>query len=116
MTIRFDQLPGFKKELKRLTKKYRTLPEDLQEFQRVVSAIPLGNSKHFNVMTNTGAVQVVKARFFCRALKGSSLRVIYGYLEKRNQIDFIELYFKGDKENEDRMRIKDYISTHITSK
>jgi len=30
--IHFDKLPEFQKELKRLTKKYRSLPEDLQEF------------------------------------------------------------------------------------
>jgi len=42
-------------------------------------------------------------------LKGSSLRIIYAYYEEDQNIEFIELYFKGDKENEDRDRIATYI-------
>jgi len=44
-------------------------------------------------------------------LKGSSLRIIYAYFEEDQQIEFIELYFKGDKENEDRNRIKNYLKS-----
>ena len=35
----------------------------------------------------------------------SGIRVIYGYWEKQDRIDFIEIYYKGDKENENRDRI-----------
>ena len=45
----------------------------------------------------------------CRALRDRSLRTIYGYLEQEQRIDFIEIYFKGEKENEDRERIKEYL-------
>ncbi len=42
-------------------------------------------------------------------LKRSTLRLTYAYHEDENKIYFIEIYFKGDKENEDRERIKEYL-------
>lgn len=110
MMMNFDELPEFQKERKRLAKKYRSLSEDLLEFQRVVSVSPLGNNKHFVVLTQHETVCVVKARLFCRYLKGSSLRVIYSYCEREQRIEFLEIYHKGDKETEDRHRVRVYVS------
>lgn len=110
--MNFDELPEFQKELKRLGKKYKSLPDDLQEFCNVVSAVPLGNSKHFNIITRNEVFYIVKARLFCRYLKGASLRIVYAYFEQEQRIEFIELYFKGDKENEDRDRIKEYLKKY----
>ena len=107
--MNFDELPEFTKECKRFARRYKSLSGDLQEFKNVVSVVPLGNSKHFNIVTQTESVKIVKARFFCRYLKGSSLRVIYSYIEKEKKVEFIEMYFKGDKENEDRERIRRYL-------
>jgi len=107
--MKFNELPEFIKECKKLAKKYKSLPDDLQEFKSVVSVLPLGNSKHFNIIIQTEGVRIVKARFFCRYLKGSSLRVIYSYIEEKKKIEFIEMYFKGNKENEDRERIRRYL-------
>jgi F420-0:gamma-glutamyl ligase-like protein len=110
--MNFNELPEFQKELKRLSKKYKSLPDDLQEFCNVVTIVPLGNSKHFNIITQTGLFCIIKARLFCRYLKGTSLRIVYSYFEREQRIEFIELYFKGDKENEDRERIKEYLRNH----
>ena len=107
--MNFDELPEFQKECKRLARKYRSLIEDLKEFRKVVSVIPLGNSKHFAVIEQNDVLRIVKARLFCRYLKGSSLRVIYSYSERTQRIEFIEIYYKGDKENEDRKRIQQYL-------
>lgn len=102
--MNFSELPEFVKEYKRLAKKYRSILSDLQEFKNVVSVVPLGNSKHFNIIIQTKSVKIIKARFFCRYLKGSSLRIIYSYFETKKKIEFIEMYFKGDKENEDKKK------------
>jgi len=110
--MKFNELLEFQKEKKRLEKKYKSLTDDLQEFKNVVSVIPLGNSKHFNTITQTEVLYIVKARLFCRYLKGSSLRVVYAYFKEEQKIEFIELYYKGNKENEDRSRIKDYLDRH----
>ena len=49
-------------------------------------------------------------KFACRPLKGagaqSGIRVIYTYFDKEDRIELIEIYYKGDKENEDRERIR----------
>lgn len=48
-------------------------------------------------------------RAACRALKGrgsaSGLRLIYAYFRDEDAVELVELYFKGDKEQEDRGRI-----------
>jgi hypothetical protein len=38
----------------------------------------------------------------------SGIRVIYAYHEKEDIIEFVEIYYKGDKANEDRERILRY--------
>ena len=110
--MNFDELPEFQKEFRRLAKKYKSLPGDLQEFCNVVSAVPLGTSKHFTVIRQIKTLYIVKARFFCRYLKGASLRMIYAYFEDKKKIEFIELYYKGEKENENFERIKEYVGNY----
>ena len=108
--MKFDELPEFQKECKILEKKYKSLINDLKEFRNVVSVVPLGNSKHFVIITQIKFLYIIKARLFCRYLKGSSLRVIYAYFEQEQRIEFIEVYFKGDKANENNDRILAYLN------
>jgi mRNA-degrading endonuclease YafQ of YafQ-DinJ toxin-antitoxin module len=117
MQMNFKSTTEFQKDLKKLSKKFRSLDEDLIEFKKVLNEAPLGIGKHFNVIIKTGIVYIVKARFFCKSLKKKDLRVIYAYIENHQiielvGIEFIELYFKGNKENEDRERIKDYLKNN----
>jgi len=117
MKMNFKSTTEFQKDLKKLSKKFRSLDEDLIEFKKILNEEPLGIGKHFNVIIKTGAVYIVKARFFCKSLKKKNLRVIYAYMENHQiiemaGIEFIELYFKGNKENEDRERIKDYLKNN----
>ena len=112
MKIQFEEVSTFQKELKKLKKRYKSLSEDLKEFQKILSVSPLGNTKHFIVIQQTSVLYIIKARFFCRYLKGSSLRIVYAYFQKENKIQFIELYYKGNKEYEDTSRIKKYIQNH----
>lgn len=106
--MNFSETDEFSKDFKRLSKKYKSLPDDLLEFKKVVSELPLGSGKHFVVLHRQEEVKIAKARFFCRYLRGASLRIVYAYRETEQAIDFIELYFKGEQVNEDRSRIKDF--------
>ncbi|MGH7793214.1 MAG: hypothetical protein ACREOB_12945, partial [Thermodesulfobacteriota bacterium] len=59
--------------------------------------------------------KIFKAKKFAsRSLKGkgvqSGIRVIYAYFEEEDKIELIEIYYKSDKENEDRERILKYYS------
>lgn len=110
----FRSTPEFQKDFKKLAKRFRTLDSDLAEFKKVLNEAPLGIGKHFNIITKSDSIYVVKARFFCRSLKKKDLRIIYAYIENHQiiemiGIEFIELYFKGKKKNEDKERIKQYL-------
>src|ERR1035437_9828037 len=107
--MKFNELPEFQKDFKRLAKKYKSLPNDLDEFKKIVSIIPCGNGKHFNVITKKEFCIIIKARLFCRYLKGSSLRIIYVYDIKNKMIEFIEVYSKNESDNENRERIGEYL-------
>lgn len=107
--MNFNATSWFERDRKRLVKRYRSLDEDLEELMKILVLFPIGNGKHFATLFETDALKIVKARLFCRYLKGSSLRVIYAYIEKVQRIEFIELYFKGNQETEDAGRIKEYL-------
>ncbi|MDP2704400.1 MAG: hypothetical protein Q8P01_04225 [bacterium] len=109
MTMNFNETDKFAKNFKRLSKKYRSLFDDLLEFKKVVSELPLGSGKHFAILHNQGDVKILKARLFCRYLRGASLRIIYAYQEAKTTIDFIELYFKGEQVNETKALISDFL-------
>ena len=109
MTINFNELPEFSKEYKHYLKKYRTLDSDFLNFKKIILSIPCGVGKHFNISTISNDVKIIKARLFCRSLKRASLRIVYTYHKNKELIDFIEIYFKGGKKNEDSERIKEYL-------
>ncbi|OGZ43456.1 MAG: hypothetical protein A3J55_02800 [Candidatus Ryanbacteria bacterium RIFCSPHIGHO2_02_FULL_45_17b] len=106
---RFDALAEFEKEFKRLFKKYRTLDDDLEKFKKILVTTPTGIGKNFVIVYSSQTVKIVKARMACRALRDRSLRIVYSHIEQEQRFDFIEIYFKGEKENEDRERIKEYL-------
>ncbi len=110
--MNFEELAEFQNERKLLARKYRSLPEDLLEFQYVVSVVPLGNRIHFKVVAQNNNTSIIKTRLFCRYLKGLSLRIIYSYFEQEQRIVFIEIYRKGIKKNEDRKRVRAYLTRY----
>ena len=83
--IEFDELPEFKKDLKNLIKKYRTLNEDLEVVKLDLNDEP-GESPPFsfridNLGLETCVIKVKKIA--CKALKGrgfnSGLLLVYAY-------------------------------------
>ena len=117
--IEYNTIDLFQKDLKRLLKKYRTLEKDLETTKR--DAIELYHLKRIDNQSVfpiqgfcTEVIQICKIKkFACKSLKErgskSGIRVIYAFHCRSCKVDFIELYFKGDKKNEDRERIKEYL-------
>jgi hypothetical protein len=109
----FDELTEFKRDLKSLLKKYRTLNDDLDVVKRVLefsaAERPPFSFRIDNLGIETCIIKVKKIA--CKALKGrgvnSGLRLIYAHFPEEQKIIFIELYHKSDKENEDIKRIVD---------
>lgn len=110
-----SRLPEFAKDLTKLLKKFRTLEDDLEVFIKnqlnLYHKLRIDNKGVFQVSgLKIESPKIYKAKkFACRSLKGkgvhSGIRVIYTYYEKQDKIELIEIYYKGDKENEDRGRI-----------
>lgn len=109
------KLAEFERDFKKLAKKFRTLDEDLTTF--IANQLKLTHKLNID---NKGVARisdlgieypkVYKARKFpCKALKGkgaaSGIRIIYAHYEEEDVIEFVEIYYKGNKENEDRERI-----------
>ena len=108
--MKFIEQPEFVREYARLRKRFLSLNDDFEKFKKVLTELPQGTGgKHWNALHNLEQVSVFKTRLACSYLRKSSLRVIYFYISVEARIEFIEIYFKGDKENEDRKRIKDYL-------
>lgn len=117
--IKYEETSEFKKDFKKLSKRFRSLSDDFSIVKKAV--IELRHEKKidnqatfeipgFNLEKNT--FWKIK-KFACKSLKGfgvkSGIRVIYRLQEENNLVLFLEIYFKGDKENEDRKRIKKYL-------
>ncbi|MFA5349002.1 MAG: hypothetical protein WC309_01370 [Candidatus Paceibacterota bacterium] len=117
--IKYIFTTSFEKDLKRLLRKFRTLEEDLKVAKR--DAIELYHLKKIDNESIelvpgfcNDEILICKLRkFACKALKGrgnkSGIRIIYAYHIDAETIDFIEIYFKGEKEKEDSARIKEYL-------
>lgn len=121
--MNFKQAPEFAKELKKFSRKWRSLPIDLEALQKVVvtlykgaNSIPAKQIRESFFATKKGAVlrvvseecEVVKIRLDCSDLNKDMLRVIY--IQSQNDVLLIELYVKSEKSREDNLRIKKYIA------
>jgi mRNA-degrading endonuclease RelE of RelBE toxin-antitoxin system len=111
-------LPEFARDVKKLSKKFRTIEDDLKVFIKTALYLyhKLGkDNQGIFPISNLGidSPSIYKAKkFACRSLKGkgvqSGIRVIYAYSKAEDKIEFIEIYYKGNKENENRQRILKY--------
>ena len=114
--ITFQRIEEFEKELLKLKRKYRSLETDLSLLEKVIREQPAGFSDNIVPISGLGLSRssVFKVRKFrCQSLKGkgnqSGIRIIYGFKNDRpDLIYFVEIYFKADKEIENKERIKKY--------
>lgn len=113
-------LPEFRHDLKELLKKYSTLKDDINTFINTVLKV-----YHKEKISLSAVVQISNLgiefpliykvrKFTCKALKGrgaaSGIRIVYAYFKNENRIEFIEIYYKGNKKNENRGRILTHYS------
>ena len=126
--IKYQTTREFGNDFKRLLKKFRSLEKDL-ELAKIATIEPY----HIGILidgllekrdTNaifpiqqfcTDEILICKLKkFACKALKGrgvrSGIRIIYAFHTQTLMVKFIEIYFKGESENEDKNRIKAYLT------
>ena len=112
--MEYAELPEFSRELKRLSKKYLTLSEDIDELKQTLSKLTIKSAgKHWNCLHRDERTCIYKIRLACRYLRATTMRVVYAQHSELARIVFIELYYKSEKENEDRERIKKYLKSVI---
>jgi len=110
----FDELAEYQRDLKTLQKKYRTLNDDLSVVKKVLEIFPDEHPPFSFRIDGLGIENcIIKVKkIACKALKGrgvnSGLRLVYAYFQEEQKNTFIELYYKSDKENEDRQRIVEH--------
>lgn len=122
--MNFEQVDEFKKELKALKKRWRTLEADLERAKPAILSLytpvegvdlELYRSQFFGssmatIITSTDTVEVIKIRLDSDSpgAKGK-LRLIFVAAVSQKKVVFIELFSKNDKSREDAQRIKRYI-------
>jgi hypothetical protein len=106
----FIQLPEFERELKKLSKRYPTLESDIEDIKQILLASPTGFGKNFIIIKSLEHIKIVKVKIHCESLRSRTIRLIYSYKPDKIEFMYIEVYFKGDKESEDRGRIDKYLA------
>lgn len=117
--ITYKQTKEFGRDLARLLKKFHSLNEDVEiakTFTIELFHLQKINKQAIFPIPNfcSDELKICKIKkFACKALKGrgaqSGIRIIYAYHTLTNTVNFIEMYFKGESENEDKERIKNYL-------
>jgi mRNA-degrading endonuclease RelE of RelBE toxin-antitoxin system len=117
--INYRNTEEFERDWKRLLKKFSSINEDIKTAKTF--AIELFHLQNINrqaifLIPNfcSDEIKIYKLKkFACKSLKGrgvkSGIRIIYAFYVKNKTIEFIEIYFKGEKEMEDKEKIKRYL-------
>ncbi len=109
--MKVEELNEYKKDLKKLSKKYRTLSSDMEVVKKVLFVNPEERPPFSFRIDNLGIetcvikVKKVASKSFKGKGVNSGLRLIYAHYENEDKIVLIELYHKSKKEIEDKERI-----------
>jgi mRNA-degrading endonuclease RelE of RelBE toxin-antitoxin system len=119
MPIEYTETPDFQKDLKKLGKRFKSLPDDLEVLKRAAIQLyheqALDNRAIFPVSQyQKESVKIYKVKkFACRALKGkgvqSGLRLIYAFFPQERKVELLEIYYKQDQDEMDFSRVKNYL-------
>ncbi|OHD67286.1 MAG: hypothetical protein A2W19_02440 [Spirochaetes bacterium RBG_16_49_21] len=117
MFSKIDRLPEFDRDFKKLIRRFKTLADDLDTFikseLKLYHKLKIDNNGIFEISgLGIENPRIYKAKkFACKSLKGkgvkSGIRVVYAYYDSIDRIELIEIYYKGDKKDEDCNRIKE---------
>ncbi|MEM9244102.1 MAG: hypothetical protein AAGA27_08670 [Pseudomonadota bacterium] len=120
-SINYKEIPEFTKAFKKLKKRFSSLSDDLEVAK--LAAIALYHVHHID---NNAVVEIPTLKhsdlkvlklkkFACKSLKGkgvqSGIRIIYAFNDKKNDLLFLDIYYKGDRESENRRYLKSLLKT-----
>jgi len=107
MSLKVISLNSFGRDVKKLYKKYRQLPKDLKVLHKLLqedpkSGIELGNSCYKIRLANTSVPTG----------KSGGFRVIYYYLDQKNNLYLMAIYSKTELENISEEKIVEILKTN----
>lgn len=124
--MKYNETDSYKKDLKRLLKRFPSLKDDIEIFKKY------SIETYFDEKVDTKAFVKIESKcnivydsykvkkFSCKSLKNfgnrSGIRIIFIYNKVSKEVTFVEIYFKGDKENEDSERLGKEILSGPTQK
>ena len=126
MVLHFEHSPQFAKDLKALTKKWRSIPRDLEKAKLAITPLymPIAGvdmkelrdnffaTKRATILQSSENYEVVKMRFDCTALGSDrKTRLVFVAFVQDSTITFVELYSKAEKPREDPKRYRALIGT-----
>ena len=114
--INYKSLPEFDKDFKSLLKRFRTLESDFEIFKKYTietfceQKVPTTAFVPIEGFCGEKHISYKVRKFACKSLPGrgnqSGIRIIFIWQELTRTVTFVEIYFKGDKPEEDRGRLK----------
>jgi hypothetical protein len=117
--MKYRSISEFDRDFKKLLKRFRTLVDDIEVAkQNAIELYHILEKDNLSVFQITGLgnekVKFFKLKkFACKAMKGkgiqSGIRIIYAFYPDQMLVEFLQIYYKGDEENEDRDRIIYYL-------
>ena len=96
--MNFEYTPEFKKDVKRLQKKWRSLPGDLSDAELQIADL-YGASEDLSEQVE------YRVAFF----NGKRATIVFIAVIADGRVQFLELYSKSDKSRVDQSRIKQYL-------
>lgn len=124
-TIEYAYIKEFKKDFKKLEKRYRTLSEDFENMKKnllethYIKGTSLPQNSIVNVEGFCGKTYESKKirKFTCKSLKNlgvkSGIRIIFVFEKENLKITFIEIYHKKDQEIENKSRLRAFIKENF---
>ena len=128
--MNYERLSIFVRELKALTKRYPSLPNDIKIAEQVIGTLystqnnydtatirkNFFNSKRAAVITKSDSFEAVKMRLDCASLGNkNSMRVVFVFVKNNEEVTFIELFSKSDKDREDSERLQQFIQAQSSA-
>lgn len=124
--MNFSQTPEFQKDVKRLSKKVRTLASDLKAaeqyiaplYQKLAPGVDVAEyrrnffaGKRAAILPgSTDEIEIIKMRLDTTTPQfRQKLRLICVAIVENNEVTFVELYSKNEKPREDSLRLRRYI-------
>lgn len=123
--MNFDSAPEFNKDVKRLAKKWRSIPDDIEAAKQYILPLyiqlaPDVNTAEYRreffagknaaIIYESKSLEIIKMRLDVAYLgRNDKVRIVFVAVKTKNEIVFVELFAKNEKDREDASRYKGYI-------